>query len=82
VLHGVGDACRGHDATGTEFVSRDLDLWAYQRSVTRSTSATQQAMALGEPSILCAPLLATAAGPEQSGIIVTDNDCLVDPSLR
>src|SRR5262249_17384292 len=23
---------------GTEFVSRDLDLWAYQRGVTRSTS--------------------------------------------
>jgi len=40
------------------------------------------AMALVEPSILCAPLLATAAGAEQSGIIVTDNDCLVDPSLR
>ena len=27
---------------GTEFVSRDLDLWAYQRGVTRSTSPGQE----------------------------------------
>lgn len=38
---------------GTEFVSRDLDLWAYQRGVTRSTSpglASRRTMRLSKPS--------------------------------
>src|SRR6188768_2140353 len=39
-------------------------------------------MALVEPSIICAPSLATPASAQQGGIIVADNDCLVNSSLR
>lgn len=45
-------------------------------------SSRLSATALVDPSILYAPSRATAAGAEQCGIIVTDNECHVDPPLR
>ncbi len=39
-------------------------------------------MTLIEPSLLCAPLLATAAGTQQGRIVVTDNNGFIDAAFR
>jgi hypothetical protein len=39
-------------------------------------------MTLIEPSLLCSPLLATAAGTQQGRIVVTDNDGFIDAAFR
>jgi hypothetical protein len=40
------------------------------------------AMTLIEPKVFCGPALTTAAGAEQSGIMIADDDRLIDSSLR
>jgi hypothetical protein len=39
------------------------------------------AMALIEPSVFLGPTVTTATGPEQGGIIMTDDDGFINPSL-
>jgi hypothetical protein len=39
-------------------------------------------MALIESSIFIGPAVTTATGAEQSGIIITDDNGLIDPPLR
>jgi hypothetical protein len=39
-------------------------------------------MALIEPPVFFGPTLTTATGAEQSGIIITDDNGLIDPPLR